>query len=343
MTHTELGHSGLPSTSPSRASVEKSGYASPDSTEYTVDRDTPAVSAITLSGRGSASSASESARATAWAALAAPGASDVRLPVGKGPEGNQVFGAGALRRTTPPTLPHASPLEEGDPLGLQSVRINGHNGSVMPPSSTPAENSSATRAAAALTELRQVTVPASRAVHFATRLTDPARGQRRQAYLTLELLPRLIDAPDRLGSIREVMGFRKVRRFDYGPVQANLVDVLAHLPAQTQLRADALTDALASLSQEEQLMQPANNAPRVLVGIDEFAFFVETHPARKAGGTEDPWMNRRLAAHFVVGSHLPNFAGVLVFTVRAMQALHVATLEDRHLIGACGFCRVVAS
>ena len=339
MTHAPVGHKDRPITSPSRASVEKSGYDRPARIEYTVARDTPACSATALSDLPSASRAEPSRLDTSCAARAAVGASEAKVPAGKSPESSQEHGGGAFFLATAPSLPHEGPAGESATLDLTNVRIILHTSEVSAPS-LPTANTSAARSAAALNELRTTVVPARRHVRFATTSPVPSKGQRRQAYLTLEFLPLTLDQADRLGSLRGVLasGPRKLRRADYTPVQANLVDVLARLSPDTRCRPDLLAEARARMSEFDQLLQPANGAPQVLVSVSGHAFFVETHPSRKKGGAVDSWIAERLVADCAVGQYVPGFAGVLVFSVRANEVIHVTEPHKRHTVGECSVC-----
>jgi len=292
-----------------------------------------------LSDRSSVSSADSSRLDTSWAARAAAGAPAARVPAGKFPESSQEHGGGAFFLATAPSLPHEGAAGESATLDLTSVRIILHTLEVSA-SSLPTANTSAARSAAALDELRTTVVPSRRHVRFATTSPVPSKGHRRQAYLTLEFLPLALDQADRLGRLLGVLasGPRKLRRADYTPVQANLVDVLARLTADARFRPDLLAEARASVSEFDRLLQPANGAPQVLVSISGHALFVETHPSRRKGGAVDPWIAERLVADCAVGQYVPGFAGVLVFSVRASEVIHVTEPHKRHTVGGCSVC-----
>lgn len=340
MTHTAKGQSSTSSTAASLAIEEKSGYDSPAVIPYTVDRDTPASEAITVSGRPSASKASESALATLWAATASTGAPLDSRPVVKSPEASQERGGGDFRRTMTSTLPHEGPGLEGDSPTSPSVRIIGQLGGLV----MVEPRGAFARSQAALDELRSVEVPVIRAVSFATSVPDPTTGQRRQAYLALEVFNEALAFEDPKVALRAVLDAhpRAKRRSDRARVQSAALFALASLPTGVRSLADVLSRAFGDLSPDERSLAGAKTYPRALVALpDGRACFVEVHPARKPGGEDDLWMGRRIAADLTIGRHVDRFAGVLVFRFRTGSGLHVVDVQHRHAFGGCTVCRQV--
>lgn len=340
MTHTAKGQSSTSSTAASLAIEEKSGYDSPAVIPYTVDRDTPASEAMAVKGRPSASNASESALATLWAATASTGASLASRPVGKSPEASQERGGGDFRRTMTATLPHESPQVGGDSPTSQSVRIIGQLGGLV--MREPLE--AFARSQAALDELRLVEVPVRRAVTFAASVPDPTTGQRRQAYLALEVFNEALAFEDPKTALRAVLDAhpRAKRRSDRARVQSAALYALTRLPSGVRSLSVDLGRALGDLSPDERSLVGEKDYPRALVALpDGSACIVEVHPARKPGGEDDLWMGRRIAADLIIGRHIGRFSGVLVFRFRTGGGLHVVDLQHRHAFGGCTVCRQV--
>jgi len=347
MTHTHHGHRSTPSTADNLAIEEKSGYDSPATIPYTVDLETPASLAIATTVRPSDASAASSALATARAAQASAGASSgASSPLGKAPEDSQERGGGALRLVTPHTLPHGSLSDVTNTPGLADVCIIGHNAWVESLPRVPEASSAAAASAAALAELALLDVPSAGAVSFATAVPEPSKGQRRQSYLALGVLASALSFDDPQVALSSVLDAhpRANRRGDRSRVQAAALDVLVRLPIGTRVANAALSDAAFEVPAFERPMLLVNNYPHLLVRLPNGArCFVEVHPARRVGGEQDPWMNRRLAGHAVLGPHIANFAGSLVFRVRTLSVTHVLGLAKRHEAGACDVCRQVVT
>lgn len=344
MTHTHQGHRPTPRTDDNLAIDEKSGYDSPATIPYTVDRDTPASLATATTVRPSDAKAASSARATTWAARASTGAPEVSLPVVKAPEDSQERGGGALRLVTPPTLPHRGLSDAADTPKLANVRIIGHNAGVESMPRVPETSSQWAASAAALADLALVDVPASGAVGFASEVPDPTKGQRRQSYLALEVLREVLryDNPKAELSAAIAAHPRADRRSDRARVQAAVLDVLVRLPQGTQLATKDLVEARDRLTPSEQVLLEPQSYPSVLVRLPDGArCFVEVHPARKRGGERDAWMNRRIAKHLILEPDIDAFAGVLVFCVRTLSVVHVLSTSVRHAAGGCAVCQQV--
>ena len=346
MTHTDPGHRATPSTPDNLAIEEKSGYDSPATIPYTVDRETPASLAIATTVRSSDPRAASSALATAWAAWASVGAPWASLPVAKAPEDSQERGGGALRLVTTPTLPHAGVSDAADTPKLASVRIIGHNAGVDSLPRVPETSSQLAASAVALAELALISVPASGAVAFASEVPDPTKGQRRQSYLALEVLREVLRYDNPKAELSAVIAShpRANRRSDRARIQAAVLDVLVRLPQDTQLATKDLMEARDRLTPSEQLLLKPQSYPSVLVRLPDGArCFVEVHPARKRGGERDAWMNRRIARHLILEPHIDAFGGVLVFCVRTLSVVHVLSTSARHAAGGCVVCRQVAA
>jgi hypothetical protein len=334
------GHNETFKTTPSRESVEKSGYESPAITPYTVDLATPAALAIVVSDLVSAMSAEARLRATFCASRAEDGAS-VSVPVVNSPEVSQVFGAGDFRLVTEDTLPYVEPKESEDSQDLPYVRIIGHNGFLGTLTFEDRMGTRVKQERQELAELSRVVVPESRYVMFATTIADPTKGQRRQAYIAMEVIAEVMRYDDRRTALAGVMANHRGarRRCDHARVLAAALDVVCQLPEATVLENEYLVEVIMGLSPTEKALQPTKDYPRVLVRLPSGELvFVETHPARKAGGEADAWMNGRLAGHFRLGEHLANFAGVIIFTARSMKPVHVTGIGSRHLVGSCATC-----
>lgn len=346
MTHAEPGHRPTPRTDDNLAIEEKSGYDSPATIPYTVDRETPASLAMATTVRPSDAKAASRALATAWAARASTGASWASLPVVKAPEDSQERGGGALRLVTAPTLPHRSLSDAADTPKLANVRIIGHTGVVESLPRVPETSIQSAASAAALAGLALVDVPASGAVAFASEVPDPTKGQRRQSYLALEVLREVLRYDNPKAEISAVIAThsRANRRSDRARIQASVLDVLVRLPQGTQLATKDLVEARDRLTPSGQLLLEPQSYPSVLVRLPDGArCFVEVHPARKRGGERDAWMNRRLAKHLMLEPHIDAFGGVLVFCVRTLSVVHVVSTSARHRAGGCVVCRQVAA
>lgn len=346
MTHTDAGQRPTPRTDDNLAIEEKSGYDSPATIPYTVDRETPASLAMATTVRPSAAKVASSALATAWAARASTGAPWASLPVVKAPEDSQERGGGALRLVTAPTLPHKALSDAADTPELVDVRIIGHNAGVESLLRVPETSSESAASAAALAELALVGVPASGAVAFASEVPDPTKGQRRQSYLALEVLREVLRYDNPKAELAAVIAAnpRANRRSDRARVQAAVLDVLVRLPRDTQLATKDLVEARARLTPSELLLLEPQSYPSVLVRLPDGArCFVEVHPARKRGGERDAWMNRRIAKHLVLEPHIEAFSGVLVFCVRTLSVVHVLSTSVRHRAGGCIVCGQVAA
>ncbi len=202
------------------------------------------------------------------------------------------------------------------------------------------------RSQAALDELRLVEVPVRRAVTFAASVPDPTKGQRRQAYLALEMFNEALAFEDPKTALRAVLDAhpRAKRRSDRARVQSAALYALTRLPSGVQSLSVDLTRALGELSLDERSLVGEKDYPRALVALpDGRACFVEVHPARKPGGEDDLWMGRRIAADLTIGRHIDRFSGVLVFRFRTGGGLHVVDLQRRHAFGGCSICRQVTA
>ena len=346
MTHTEQGHKTTPRTPDNLAIEEKSGYDSPATIPYTVDRDTPASLAIATTVRPSDAKATSRALATAWAAWASVGAPEVSLPLGKVPEDSQERGGGALRLVTAPTLPHGGLSNAADTPELADVRIIGHNAGVESLPRVPETSSQSAASAVALAGLASVSVPSGGAVAFASEVPDPTKGQRRQSYLALEVVREVLRYDNPKAELAAVIAGhpRANRRSDRARIQAAVLDVLVRLPQGTHLATKDLVEARDRLTPSERLLLEPQSYPSVLVRLPDGArCFVEVHPARKRGGESDAWMNRRIAKHLILEPHIEAFAGVLVFCVRTLSVVHVVSTSARHRAGGCIVCRQVAA
>lgn len=346
MTHTDAGHRSTPSTVDNLAIEEKSGYDSPATIPYTVDLETPASLAIATTVRPSVSKAPSRAFATAWAAQASAGASGASFPLGKAPDDSQERGGGALRLVTAPTLPHGGLSDATNTPGLANVRIIGHNAWVESLPRVPEASSAADASAAALGELALLDVPSAGAVSFATAVPEPSKGQRRQSYLSLEVLASALTFDDPQAALSSVLDAhpRANRRGDRSRVQAAALDVLVRLPDGTRAANAELHEATFEVPAFERPLLLVNDYPHLLVRLPSGAHcFIEVHPARRRGGELDPWMSRRIAGHAVLGPYIENFAGSLVFCVRTLSVTHVLSLTERHEAGACAVCREVVA
>lgn len=199
--------------------------------------------------------------------------------------------------------------------------------------------------AAVLERLAQVTLPQRTTFSFATVVSEPSRGQRRQAYKALEVLGRALAHPDPRRHLAQAMKEtpKASMRSDRPAVLAHALEAIVRLPASTRLADELLRRALVMLDDAEAQLFSGGTYPRVLVELPGVGrLFVEVHPARHCGGTNERWMNSRIAQHRVLGSHIDGFAGVLVFTVRGPAAVHVTAGGVRHPFGACHVCQAVA-
>ena len=340
MTTKNYGHNETVNTALSLDNVEKSGYDSPEMIPYTVDLATPASLAIAVNGLVSADSADASLPATFCASRAEAGAPD-SVPVANSPVASHDFGAGAFCLVTSDTLPYKSLAVQEDAHDLLDVCIIGHNGFLESLGIEASMRTTFEQDADELLALSRVVVPASRAIFFATEIPDPTKGQRRQAYIALEVIAEAMHFDDRQNALTEVMsnhpGAR--RRCDRARVLAAALDVVSLLPRGATLEQDYLRELLLELPVTEKSLQSARSYPQLLVRLPQGEMvFVETHPARKAGGEADAWMDGRLASHFQLGAHIPGFAGVLVFTTRSMKPVHVTGIGSRHRVGLCATC-----
>jgi len=344
MTHADPGHRPTPRTDDNLAIEEKSGYDSPATIPYTVDRETPASLAIATTVRPSDANAASRAVATAWAARASTGAPWASLPVVKTPEDSQERGGGALRLVTAPTLPHGSLSDAADTPKLANVRIIRHNAGVESLPRVPETSTQSAASAVALAEIASVSVPSGGAVAFASDIPDPTKGQRRQSYLALEVLREVLRYDNPKAELSAVIAThsRANRRSDRARVQASVLDVLVRLPQDTQLATKDLVEARDRLKPSERLLIEPQSYPSVLARLPDGArCFVEVHPARKRGGDCDAWMHRRIAKHLILEPHIDAFAGVLVFCVRTLSVVHVLSTSVRHAAGGCAVCRQV--
>ncbi len=339
-----------------RVSVKKSGKLSPAITEYSADRETPAASTTEDTDLPSTVSASRKAEATAWAARTSTGAPGDSVPSTKLPEVTQLRGGTSRGRPMHPTLsrPHPPgevPTRRGVQNGgqtLTNVRTVGHTdveqmfdygGDGMALAEQSAQN------AAALERLALVALPERRTFSFATAVTPPSTGQRRQAYKALEVLRRTLVHRNPRAHLKHAMKDtpKASIRSDRPAVLAHALEVIVRLPTGTSLAEAYLADAMSSLDDAGKQLFTGCSYPRLLIEMPDGArAFVEVHPARHAGGTDETWMNSRIAQDLVVGGHVIDFVGVLVFTVRGPAAVHVTPHGARHVLRACATCQVVA-
>ena len=193
--------------------------------------------------------------------------------------------------------------------------------------------------------------PPHRGPGFTDTVLSPSTGQRRHCYLALEVARAAlgIDSRDPWNAVPAALaGVRGAKQRAARPrVELHARTLLLKMTERVELADDLLSQALKDLSDSERRTQ-SERCVRLFVSQLRSAtattvLAYETHPARLVGGTRDLWMSRRVAAHLMVGSHIPGFEGVVVSTPRCDGAA-IHTLPDMrtHALGSCAACQDLA-
>jgi hypothetical protein len=179
---------------------------------------------------------------------------------------------------------------------------------------------------------------------FAHQVVDPSAGQRKHCYLALEVAAvALQQAPrDRVAAvpaaIEAVPGAR--HRTAIARVRMLTYDLIYHLPASARIADRGVKAARAALTGPAAGTVQGLSCPGLFVQLGDGAVFAsEVHTTTRVGGTSDSWMNRRVAAHALLGARIAGFAGAVVFTPRwSPAAVHIPVAGIRHPLGGCTAC-----
>jgi hypothetical protein len=197
--------------------------------------------------------------------------------------------------------------------------------------------------APALTALLEEYQPSYTTRTFASQVADPSAGQRKHCHLALEVAVHALQATPRdpvvgvPAAIEEVPGARQ--RTAVARVRMLAHELLYHLPASARIAEKAVRRARSELAGPAAKTVDLIRTSLFIQLSSGAVFATEVHSATRVGGTSDAWMNRRVAAHTLLGSHITGYAGAVVFTPRwSPAAVHIPSAGVRHQLGGCLAC-----